>query len=371
MDKLGQIALFGRSEGEVLEPPTASGRRIEGVEEDKISHAGRVLRSLNEHMVKDMCGDAVYNAGLMNYMQGRVSDRRFSDNTLSAKLNEGRKGLLSRGPQFFEPRVTLQRNSKKGSTIEIYGHCDCSVARSRNLCTHIAALMIAWVRKPRGFEEEEQWEGSEEAEKGGTATLSEFEEARKRVMRSLKELVSCIESSSSKADELEVLQKTYSKLRLWTNQVKEATREGRNSVLPGMLSNSPSSPQQSQSGTGNTFHRPLIHEFSATINSVSFAIMSEIESKYPDIGSTDLYNSMTVSTFAKVLESFVESASYKVADTSVVVEEDANKKKKQKDEEEGMLIVGPAATTVSSSSKRTGRSWDSLIDEFRSSGGGR
>ncbi len=71
-------------------------------EKDTFSHAGMVLHSLTEFNVRSMCGEAVYGAGLQNYTQGRVSDMKFSKNTLSGKLDEsGRKWLSSNDPQVL------------------------------------------------------------------------------------------------------------------------------------------------------------------------------------------------------------------------------------------------------------------------------
>jgi hypothetical protein len=284
VDKLKQLALSHEEEDAL--PRVETGENI-------FSHAGIVLHSLTEFNVRRMCGEAVYGAGLQNYTQGRVSEEKFSKNTLSGKLDErGRKWLSSNDPQCFEPTITLERNSKRP---RISGSCACSLASEGSLCTHMAALMVAWVRKPQEFVEAE-----DETRK------SEFDEARQRVVDSLKELICCVEKVSSRTDDLLLLQKTYSKLRLWTDDVKE--------------------------------ERPdkLICEFSETLNSVSFALMFAIESKYR-VRATNLYNTTTVSTFARVFELFVES------------------------EKKPVLVRRKKSGRPTS---HTARSWDSLIENF-------
>jgi hypothetical protein len=329
------VALLGvNDDGDEEHNITTRGSQPIGREEDKLSHAGQLLRNLTEAMVRNMCGEQIFSAGLTYYMEGRISDRCFSNDTISAKLNVKKKGLFGRGPELFEPRLTFERTKAQRRT-SIYGQCACSMSQERILCPHAAALMIAWVRKPKMFDEAKKEDDDDEAK---TAT-SLFEQTRGQVMLSLKGLVSCIEGGSSRSDDLEVLQKTYSKLRFWTNQVRDASG--------ATIENASSSRPPSDA------FQPLIREFSATINSVSFAIMSAIESKYANVGTTDLYNSATVSTFAKVLESFVENASYRKAGDSAT-----NQKQKE------MLVTPAVAPTVST---QTGRSWDSLIEEFSSS----
>lgn len=349
VDQLERVALYGADEeaseelGGGKNKPVAYHSPQQQEEEDKLSRAGHILSSLTDHMVRNMCGEQVYSSGLTYYMAGRMSDRRFSDNTISAKVNAKKKGLFSRGPEILEPTLTFERSKKNsdGQRISIYGRCGCS--QSHDLCPHAAALMIAWVRKPRAFEENE--EEDKEEKKEGTNNKLLFDRERERVMRSLKEVVNSIQqTASSRSDDLEVLQKVYSKLRLWTSHVKEAEghHDGGNLTLPGVENDSP----HPKSGV-------FISEFSATINSVSFAIMSAIERKYPGVGATDLYNGATVSTFARVLESFVENASYGVG-----------RKEKQEEsvaEETSSTLVTPP---MAKGGKTASRSWDGLIDEL-------
>lgn len=346
MEKLEQVALYGAAVSEELEAGKSNGAVAyrpppqRQQQEDRLSHAGHVLRGLTEHMVKNMCGEQVYSSGLSYYMEGRMSDRHFSGNTISAKINAKKKGLFSRGPEILEPTLTFERSKENigQQRINIYGNCGCS--QSQDLCPHAAALMIAWVRKPRAFEENEV-EKMEAEDKPPPALL--FDRERERVVRSLKEVVNCIQTTSSRSDDLEVLQKVYSKLRLWTSHVKEAAVGNGDLTLPEMGNGASPHPKSSA----------FIREFSATINFVSFAIISAIEGKYSGIGATELYNGATVSTFARVLESFVENASY-------------GKEESVAEEQTASTLISPSLMAKGRRKAAASRSWDSLIDEFAS-----
>ena len=267
VDKLKQLALSGRH--------TEEEDGLPGVETDTFSHAGMVLHSLTEFNVRSMCGEAVYGAGLQNYTQGRVSDMKFSKNTLSGKLDEsGRKWLSSNDPQYFEPMITLERNSKRP---RISGGCACSLASEGSLCTHMAALMIAWVRKPQDFVEAVAGQGNRSSRWPGSALWAhsmKWSAASKRVVRGT---TIC----------------GYFRKRTQSSGSGRTMSEEANTALT--LGAKPDEDL-----------RPLIREFSETLNSVSFALMSAIESKYT-VGATNLYNTATVSTFARVLELFVEN----------------------------------------------------------------
>ena len=304
MDKLEQISLFGCQTEEGLE-----------LGKDPFSSAGIVLRSLTEYNVRSICGAAVYGSGLQDYAQGRVSEKRFWKNTLSGKVDEsGKKWLPGSGSQFFDPTITLERNAK---SPRISGSCACTMASDGSLCPHMAALMIAWVRKPQEFERVES-----EAKRSG------FERVWQRVANSLNELTSGIGNGTSRAEDLRVLQRTYSKLRLWATDVREANE--------GDLKN-----HGGQS-------KDLILKFSETLNSVSLAIMSAIDSKYC-VGAVDLYNKSTVSTFGKSLYLLAESAGQRKPAAS-----EKRKVKKRR------------ATSNPKISSRIGRSWDSLIENYAS-----
>lgn len=250
------------------------------------ARGGLVLRSLNEFKVRKLFGEAVYGAGLQSYLQGRVLDKRFSSDTLSGKVDEtGRKWLSD--AQFFEPTMTLEGSGK----IHVYGYCACNLAVEGSLCQHMAALMTSWVRKPEEFEKR--------------VSEKDFESAKGRVVESIKELVDHIEKDgSSRSTDLEVLQRTYSKLKLWTEEIREA---GRKDNLTSVL------------------------QFSNTINDLSLALISAIENKY-QVRAVDLYNRSTVSTFGKALD-LLSSASRRK----------------------------PSAAKARS---RTARSWDKLLDGF-------
>jgi hypothetical protein len=333
------------------EPRTAREEEVhQEREEDKLSHAGGALRNLTDSMVRSMCGEQVYASGLVYYMEGRISERSFSNNTISAKMNarSKKKGPFSGGgPEFFEPSLTF--GWAKGRRISVFGKCGCSWSQDGILCPHSAALMIAWVRKPRAFDEAELPQQLQQKHESGGETPAAsllFDKTKKHVMRSLEELVDCIQNGSSRTDDLEVLEKMYSKIRLWTNQVREVRDNGAPVPFPAIHNTNP------QSGAGNA----LIRQFSETINSVSFAVICAIENKYPKVNAMDLYNSTTTSTFAKVLESFVESSSYHSKSTEDSFDDGTEKQEDGKSRE---ILLSPAATVP-----RAARSWDSLLDEL-------
>lgn len=306
IDKLEQVTLFDYH--------TEEGRPES--RKDPLSSAGIVLRSLTEYNVRSICGGAVYGAGLQDYAQGRVSEKKFWKNTLSGKLDEsGKKWLTSSGSQFFKPIITLERNTK---SPRISGGCACSMASDGSLCPHMAALMIAWVRKPQEFSESLD----------GEAKMSEFHEARQRVADSLNELTKGIVDGTSRAEDLRVLQKTYSKLGLWAADVRKANH----------------SDLEDHAGQS----KDLVLKFSETLNSVSLALMSAIDSKY-GVGVVDLYNKSIVSTFGKSLDLLVESAGQRKSPVS-----EKRKVRKRK------------ASTNPNISPRTARSWDKLIENFAS-----
>jgi hypothetical protein len=274
-------------------------------EKDCLSYSGANLRNLNEFKVRESCGNVLFRAGLQEYLQGRVVDKKFSKNTLSGKLDErGKKSESGNDPVIFESDVTIEGSSK----LRFFGNCQCALAKEGSLCAHMVALMIAWVKNPREFENQ--------------AREDEFDLVKSRVMRSLEELTGCIENGSSRGADLEILQKTYSRLNRWADDVEEATYDRSDAQI-------------------------LMREFSKTMNSVSFAMLSEFERKYK-IRAVDIYNKATVTTFARMLDLFAESSSPRKFDESMKI-----KSKKR-------LETSTSARRTSSPS----RSWDVLVESF-------
>ena len=290
-------------------------------EKSNSSRAGLILRTLNEYNVRNICGEMIYGAGLQDYLHERVSQMEFSKNSLFGKLR--RNGILSAGPKqqsYFEASVTLESNSKK-TRYRTYGDCTCTLSMEEgSLCSHIAALMVAWARKPQDFEEN---------------VKSDFERARRLAIDSLEKLVSSIEESSSGfKDDLEMLQKTYTKLRHWASEIGDATNQS--NILITSSKNS----------------RLAIREFSSMINYMSFVIIFAIENKYNTGASTQLYNKTTVSTFGKVLEAFVQSPRLGKSIITPTIEKSSNKKRQS------------AIIKSKSIQSQTTRSWDKLVEDF-------
>jgi hypothetical protein len=287
--------------------------------------AGLVLRALNESAVRSICGEVLYNSGLQDYMQGKVSERKFSKNSLSGKV-EGKSKLttLDKGKrkQFvFAVIVTLERSSSK--KFRTYGDCQCSVSREEGaLCQHIASLLIAWVRYPRDFKESD-------------STKFDFEAAKRRVMSSLDKLVDAIEKGSSSTDDLEILQETYAKLKLWAANVREFRNDNCNLRA------------------GETVDRHAGREFSSTINYVSLAIMSAIENKYEIESAIQLYNNATASTFGRLLEMFAQGPGVGKSVTSAMSGSSIDDKESVK-------------SNTTEVQPHTSRTWDRLVEEFAS-----
>ncbi len=257
---------------------------------------GNVLRSLDEIKIRKICGEVIYRAGLQGFP--RVSEKKFAENTLLGKIDaRGKNGI-----QLFQPSISLER--KNSSKIHTYGECQCTLAAEGSLCPHIAALMIAWVRKPKEFEEDLE------------SLKSKFEKTRQRVMVSLEELLHSVETSSSN-EALDLLQKIYSNIRRWGNEIKDAGDRETSRELEN--------------------YNPL-REFSATINRISLAIIFAIDHKYK-LNAIEIYNRATLTTLGKVLELFVENTRYD------------NKSSQTKNERKVPR-------------QKTGRSWDMLIENF-------
>lgn len=309
VDKLQQLALFGRFTNKERELKVEAQKNV-------FSDVGMVLSNLTEYNVRRMCGEAVFGAGLQNHMQGRVTDKKVWRDTLSGKLNEnGRKWLSINDPQFFESTITLERNSKRP---RISGACSCSLASEGSICTHMAALMISWVRKRQDFTEGADYQ----------TVKFEFNETRREVACMLREITNYIENGSSRNDDVWLLQRTYSKLRLWGDEITKGSGE----IIVK---------------DSSQLEKELLREFSKTINNVSFDIMTAFENKYK-VRTTDLYNKTTVSTFAKVLDLFIGNV-----DQSIQVDplRQRNGRRKMK-----KTLKVPSLAT---------RSWDSFVDNFR------
>lgn len=281
IDRLEEIAFF------MLRNPKEKGYR---------DASGNVLRTLSEFKIRKICGEVLYRAGVQSYAE--ISEKKFARDTLSGKIDARDRNKI----QSYQLNITLERKDSR-SKIHTFGECQCALAKEGNLCPHIAALMISWVKKPQEFQEDLLY------------LKSDFAKARKNVLDSLEELLDSIENSSS-AQVLDSLQDTYSRIRSCGNNIREVNRDLARSK----------------------FFDP-IREFSGTINYVSLAIVSAIECKYPKIKAIDVYNKATLTTFGKVLELFVENTEHESKSTPV--------KKDRK-----------------TSNTTTTRSWDVLVESF-------
>jgi len=285
-------------------------------EKSNLPHAGLYLRALNEYNIRNICGELLYGAGLQDYLHERVLQMKFSKNSLYGKIDDGERNLHSkesRKQSFVEASVTVDMNSN-GTKYHTYGDCTCALSRDESsLCSHVAALLVAWVRRSQDFEETVKFD---------------FNDAKRCTMDSLDKLVDSIEKSSSGSkDDMEVLGRTYEKLRLWAAEIVDA----KNRIDLTVDKN------RSQ---------VAVREFSWTINSVSLAIMLAIENKYGIRAATELYNRTTVSNFGRVLEIFVQSPHLGKASAPSIP--------KKSSEGQGATLKSTVTT----------RSWDSLVESF-------
>lgn len=283
----------------VLEELALNFGRIPKDKEGVKDVSGNVLHSLSEFRVRKICSEVIYRAGLQGCVG--VSEKKFADNTLHGKMD-------ARGSQIFHPSITLERmNSRK---IRTYGECQCTFGAEGNLCPHMAALMIAWVRKPEQFEEDMVY------------LISKFEKAKQNVIGSAKELVGVMENTSS-AEDLFLLQKTYSEIRRWGDAINEVLNKDVVHVREAK-------------------NFDPTRELSGTINYVSLAIISAIGRKYPKSQAIETYNKATLTTFGRVLELFVENTRYGSKSSESPITKRERKMPRQK----------------------TARSWDILVESF-------
>jgi hypothetical protein len=311
LDELKQLALSSL----VFEKDSSPNRYANHNRNDALSQPGIVLKSLTEFNIRNLCGAAVYGAGLQEYIRGKVSRSTFCKNTLSGKVDEGRvKNVASKGnPEMLLPTITLERSSTRP---RISGSCGCTLAQDGSVCPHMAALMIAWVRKPHEFKVQEDYQ----------IIRSGFDEAKQRAEDSLRELTRSVANGSSRARDLQMLRRTHSKLKLLAREVK---------------------------GARDNEQGDLVGEFLGVLNLVSFHLMYAIDRKYRDGNVVDLYNGAMFSAFGKAIESFSENT---VSSGSTGATIESAKKRKPK-----------KSSLTATKSTNPARSWDGVVERFFSS----
>ncbi|MDG7001184.1 MAG: hypothetical protein JRN15_18975 [Nitrososphaerota archaeon] len=339
VERLGQVVLSRSYEPSVDESETTNS---DSKREGELSHAGESLCKLTELTIRSMCGAAVYSSGLAYYTERRISERHFSNDTISARLIARKSEMQPGGHEFFEPRLTLER-AKNREGIKIFGECGCSWSKEGILCPHAAALMIAWVRNPEAFE-------PQAVPDERLSTVARFAKRRQEVMMSLRQLTNYIENGgSSQRDDLEILQSTYSIVSFWLKQVEDVDVKSFNPKSKNNI------------GSQSSYAGALRHEFCAVVNYVSLAAMTAIESKYPKTKASELYNASTTSTLGNVLKILVETMSEEETKDSTTKAKAGRQTKHVKKRGKIIAIRSDAKET------KTSRSWDRLIEEFTSS----
>ncbi len=168
-------------------------------EKSNLPRAGLVLRALSEYDVRNICGQSVIRCRTPRLFTGEnLTNEVFKELSLR-EIGESERNLPSTGrnKQSFEASITLGMNSNR-TRYRTSGDCSCALSREEgSLCSHVASLMIAWVRKSQDFEESVKFD---------------FDDARRRSMDSLDKLVISIEDGDSGfKDDIEMLQRTYTK----------------------------------------------------------------------------------------------------------------------------------------------------------------
>ncbi len=347
VDNLEHFAIEGtylKVEEETVTPfSSMNTRRNDGGE---LSKPGSLISQLSELTVREICGKAVYSSGLAYFLEGRISQQRFWEDSISAKLNPRKKEIHEGASEVFEPRLMFER-SKGKEKIAVYGDCGCSWSKHGMLCPHAAALMIAWARNPETFEPH--------AAEDSTEISILFERAREQVRQSLEQVAKCIQGGgTSMNDDLEVLQKLHARIRLWT----EAAREAYEVLTVTSSASGFTKPADLSSSKSSFSKQAMLLEFSSTVNHVSLVIVQAIESRYPWIQAVDLYNRTTLSTFARVLEQFAERlGSRKSPRVTAKVKKGEERK-----------TDGKSRTARRVAKREATRSWDALIEKLASSG---
>jgi len=279
---------------------------VSGSEADiePVMPVAKFLPHITELDVMGFTDRGTYISGMSCFMEGRVSERKTWGDALACLVTEGKAGRFpfARGPRVFRVAVKL-KEGRGPAPFSMSASCEClreAPSRGRDgPCQHMIALLVAWVRKPDRFQQDQTLAEAYSAGENGDGydddeddvdeierKLELFEDELEKTVSSLKNVLSALESTS-RVDDMEFLQMFYSKLRLSVNQ---------------MTLDQPTEFSKSQSLTKQ---EPMSGQYSGALNSVAGAIFMAMDDKY-SIGALNLLNSSLVSVTGKVLESLVE-----------------------------------------------------------------
>lgn len=310
------------------------------------------LSLITENVVRQWSPPRSYLTGLQYFMEGRVSEQRVWRSILSGTVNVHRKkGVAAR----FLPWVDDDANTSYSVRIEMRGlaspaavqegsylhagaYCQCAQDGMRDACPHLVALLLSWVRNPRSFKQSPEMASPNEGRIDGQKQLPSLVKATARVLDALDEMVSCIASDgSSRADVLEMLQLTYSKMRLASSQLAE---------------------RWSEISSGHESEPLVVSSF--IIDVIASRVLSALDSRY-FMGAVQLKNKAEVDAIGKALQSFAESVGREqhFPEPSGV----GNERRQEKPP-----VVSPFLQETRAESrlgeKRVTRSWDKIVEEF-------
>lgn len=267
----------------------------------------RLLLEIDEDYIKYLCRDRLtWLRGLDYYMQGRVTARSVHWNILRASI----KG---RSKPYYNTEVVLEDINKGGFRASI--GCNCMAFRDNKRCKHIAALLVAWVRKPGSFEV------CEECSSTFDSDMPDIKGQTDKILELVGDIAQAIEKSSWRED-FEMLQNLHTMAR--------------------------------NLARFNNLVSPRHYMELSQMSGMAFtAILSFIDMKYGN-DMMAFYNNTMSDLMAKMIERFVDSNRKRDARTRHDAENLFNT-----EHGAGMKVTGQIMTDQPS------RSWDGIIDEFK------
>ena len=315
-----------------------------------------------------------YLAGLQYYGEARLSQRSVSGNVLSAVVNDRRKGklhLLRSGVTEYSVSIKVTRAAIRGEKWEyrVDGHCDCPGVSEGEICAHVVALLISWVRKPAAFQ---VVEANDDAKAGsGGLKMDPRELARKNaelaeatygVLAVLQELLVLMEDQKcSKNDTITVLDAIYSRVKLASVGVEAALEE---------ISRAP--------GEDAAYRREALVGFSVLLNAVSLRLFAAVETRWK-VGATALLNGANTVLTGRLLGALANMADARVAESAPISDAAGRREGSEAAEESAATALTlqsteePVSATAASEPSGNGdgaephkvsRSWDGLLEEF-------
>ena len=315
-----------------------------------------------------------YLAGLQCYGEARLSQRSVSGNVLSAVVNARRKGklhLLRSGVTEYSVSLKATRRAIRGEKwdYQIDGGCDCPEVDEDELCAHMVALLIAWLRKPAAFQVVKGATDAAKARSGGlemdprelARRNAELAEATYGVLMVLQELLVLMEDQKcSKSDTITVLETVYSRIKLASVSVEAALAE-----------------ISSASGGDAAYGREALVGFSVLLNAVSLRLFAAVEMRWK-VGATALLNGANAVMTGRLLGALANMADVPIPASPAISDETGRRGGPEAAQESDAALAlqsteEPESTSAASEPSEGGdgaapqkvsRSWDGLLEEF-------